>query len=251
MAFNIIIPARMESTRLPGKVLQEIAGKPMLQHVFELAQSTSADMVCVATDSDQVAQVAKGFGAPVCMTASSHLTGSERVAEAAENLHLEDDEIVICLQADEPQMPVSVIEALAASMQSNATIKSASVCHPIGSVDELFDPGVVKVVLNQRNSATYFSRAPIPWNRDQFKMGELPQRLQGDYYRHIGLYGYRVDFLHRYLSWDPAPAESIESLEQLRILWNGGRIHMVITDDHVPAGVDTPADLERVRSVFS
>ena len=125
MAFTIVIPARMESSRLPGKVLQDIGGKPMVQHVFELARSTSADMVCVATDSEQVAEIAKGFGAPVCMTSASHLTGSERVAEATDNLHFEDDEIVICLQADEPQMPASIIETVASAMQSNETIKVA------------------------------------------------------------------------------------------------------------------------------
>jgi 3-deoxy-manno-octulosonate cytidylyltransferase (CMP-KDO synthetase) len=251
MAYSIVIPARMASSRLPGKVLQDIAGKPMLQHVFEFAQSTGAEMVCIATDSTQVADVARGFGATVCMTSSEHATGSERVAEAVDSLHFEDQDIVLCLQADEPQMPRSVVEALAAAMEKNDTIKVATPCQRITQAAELFDPSVVKVVMNERNNASYFSRAPIPWNRDQFQHGTPPAQVQGDYFRHIGLYAYRVDFLNKFLSWESAPTESVESLEQLRILWNGGKIHMVEVEDSVPCGVDTPADLERVRAAFA
>lgn len=248
MSYSIIIPARLASTRLPNKVLQDIAGKPMLQHVYELASRTSAEMVCIATDSTEVAAIAKGFGATVCMTSESHPSGSERVAEAVDILNFEDDEIVLCLQADEPEMPVSVIEAVAAAMEKNSTIKVCTPCQRIESAVELFDPAVVKVVMNERGNASYFSRAPIPWNRDQFQPGAIPQQLEGDYFRHVGLYGYRVDFLNRYLSWEPSPAESLEKLEQLRILWNGGKINLVEAQEPVPAGIDTQADLERVRT---
>jgi len=248
MAFSIIIPARLASTRLPGKVLQDIAGKTMLQRVYELAKSTAAEMVCIATDSEEVKAAAEAFGATVCMTSPDHPTGSERVAEAANALQFEDDEIVLCLQADEPQMPRAVIEAVVKSLESNDTIKVATPCRRIQSAEELFDPSVVKVVMNERGSANYFSRAPIPWNRDDFQPGMAPSQLTGDYFRHIGLYAYRVGFLNQFLSWDPAPTESLEKLEQLRVLWSGGKIQMVEIKQAVPAGVDTPEDLERVRA---
>jgi 3-deoxy-manno-octulosonate cytidylyltransferase (CMP-KDO synthetase) len=248
MAFSIVTPARLASTRLPNKVLVDIGGKPMLQHVYELAQSTAAEMVCIATDSPEVEAVAQGFGATVCMTSPDHPTGSERVAEAIEALQFEDDDIVLSLQADEPQMPASVIKAVAASLEENELLKVATPCQRIESPEQLFDPSVVKVVMTERHNACYFSRAPIPWDREQFQLGQVPQVLRGDYYRHIGLYGYRASFLNQFLTWDEAPGESLERLEQLRILWKGGKIHMVVTEEHVPAGVDTPEDLERVRS---
>lgn len=247
MAFSIVIPARMASSRLPGKVLQDIAGKSMLQRVFELAQSTSAEMICIATDSLEVEAAARKFGATVCMTSADHPSGSERVAEAVDALQFESDDIVLSLQADEPQMPRSVIESLAAAMEANKTIKVATPCQRIESTEELFDSSVVKVVMNERGNASYFSRAPIPWNREQFQPGAIPAQLKGDYFRHIGLYAYRVDFLNKFLSWEPAPTELTENLEQLRILWNGGKIHMVVAEESVPCGVDMPADLERVR----
>ncbi len=248
MSFSIVIPARLASKRLPGKVLQDIAGKSMLQRVYELAQSTSAEMVCIATDSLEVEAAAHQFGATVVMTSDDHLTGTERVAEAVNALPFEGSDIVICLQADEPQMPRSVIEGVALLLESNETIKVATPCQRIESGKELFDPSVVKVVMNERGCASYFSRAPIPWNRDHFELGLTPGRLEGEYFRHIGLYGYRVDFLNRFISWEPAPTETIESLEQLRILWNGGKIHMVVAQEFVPVGVDTQSDLERVRA---
>jgi 3-deoxy-manno-octulosonate cytidylyltransferase (CMP-KDO synthetase) len=251
MAFSIVIPARLESTRLPGKVLADIGGKPMLQHVYELAQSTSAEMVCIATDSKEVQTVAEGFGATVCMTSPDHPTGSERVAEAIEALQFEENDIVVNLQADEPLMPVSIIKAVASALEKNETIKVASACRRIDAPEQLFDPSIAKVVLNERGNACYFSRAPIPWDRDHFKVGQIPSHLNTPYFRHIGLYGYRAGFLNRFLSWDPAPAENVEKLEQLRILWNGGKIHMVVTEEEVFPGVDTPSDLERVRAIFA
>lgn len=250
MAFSIVIPARLASTRLPNKVLADIGGKPMLQHVYELAQASAAEMVFIATDSPEIEAVAQGFGATVCMTSPDHPTGTERVAEAIEALSFEDNYIVLSLQADEPQMPVSLINSLATALENNEMLKVATPCQRIDTPEQLFDPSVVKVVMNERSHACYFSRAPIPWDRELFALGKIPKTLAIDYYRHIGLYAYRAGFLNRFLSWDPAPAESVERLEQLRVLWNGGKIHMVVTDEYVPAGVDTPEDLERVRAAW-
>ena len=251
MDFHIIIPARYESQRLPGKVLMDIAGKPMVQHVYEKALDAGAESVVIATESDRVAEVAESFGAKVCMTSSIHRTGTERLSEAVEALEFENDEVVIGLQADEPFIDVPVIRMLVEDLETYSNIKVASVCEPITDAQELFDRGVVKVVLNRRGHAVYFSRAVIPWDRDSFtEDGQLPTVVKGNYYRHVGLYGYRVGFLKDYMEWGVCSLESVEMLEQLRILWNGGRIYMRVLNKKIPLGVNTELDLERVRGII-
>ncbi|AZV76193.1 3-deoxy-manno-octulosonate cytidylyltransferase [Coxiella burnetii] len=249
MEFRVIIPARFDSTRLPGKALVDIAGKPMIQHVYESAIKSGAEEVVIATDDKRIRQVAEDFGAVVCMTSSDHQSGTERIAEAAVALGFEDDEIIVCLQGDEPLIPPDAIRKLAEDLDEHDNVKVASLCTPITEVDELFNPHSTKVVLNRRNYALYFSHAPIPWGRDTFSDKENLQ-LNGSHYCHVGIYAYRVGFLEEYLSWDACPAEKMEALEQLRILWHGGRIHMVVAKSKCPPGVDTEEDLERVRAYF-
>ncbi|EKD45203.1 MAG: hypothetical protein ACD_70C00024G0004 [uncultured bacterium] len=254
--FHIIIPARLNSQRLPGKVLLDIRGKPMVQHVFERATEAGADSVTIATDDEQVASVCEKFGANVCMTQSSHRSGTERIAEAAASIGFDEDEIVVCLQADEPHMPAPLIAQVAALLAEHDHVKVATLATPLKNSKELFNPNVVKVIFNYRNVAIYFSRAPIPWERDRFSeiwtqtraVASESIQIADAYYRHIGLYAYRAEFLETYSSWSACALEQLESLEQLRILWNGYRIHVGLTDVSVPAGVDTPADLERVRT---
>jgi len=250
--FRVVIPARYDSKRLPGKPLLDIAGKPMLQHVYERAVESGADSVVIATDDTRIAEAAQKFSAPYCMTSSEHRTGTDRVAEACTALEYEEDEIVICLQCDEPLIPPDIIKKLARDLEGQDTVKVASVCEPITSIDDIFDPNIVKVVLNHRNFALYFSRAPIPWQRGAFDRQDPSKiELNGNYFRHIGLYAYRVGFLNSYIDWSDAPIENIESLEQLRILWHGGRIRMFLAKKSVPHSVDTEQDLEKVRGYFA
>ncbi|OGT43083.1 MAG: 3-deoxy-manno-octulosonate cytidylyltransferase [Gammaproteobacteria bacterium RIFCSPHIGHO2_12_FULL_40_19] len=250
MDFHVIIPARLDSTRLPGKVLLDIAGKPMIQHVYERAKESGASHVVIATDNDKIAQVAEDLGAHVCMTASTHQSGTERLSEAVANLGFEEDEIIVGLQADTPFMPPKLILQLAENLNEQSHVKVATLATKLKKADDLFNPNVVKVILNHRNYAMFFSRAPIPWERDRFatlKPDEMEKlKLADCYYRHIGIYAYRAGFLETYMNWPPSLMERLESLEQLRILWNGFKIHVGITDIAVPAGVDTQADLDRV-----
>lgn len=252
MEFRIIIPARYASTRLPGKSLIDIVGKPMIQRVYESAIKSGAKDIVIATDDKRIKSVAEGFGAVVYMTSSDHQSGTDRVAEAAGALGLKDNDIVVCLQGDELLIHAHAIRKLAEDLDEHDTVKVASLCTPIADVEELFNPHTTKVVLNQRNYALYFSHAPIPWGRDTFSDKENIQ-LNGFYYRHVGIYAYRVDFLEEYFSWgdDNCPAEKLEILEQLRILWHGGRIHMVIYKGTCLPGVNTEEDLKRVRAYFS
>lgn len=249
MEFRVIIPVRYNSTRLPGKALADIAGKPMVQHVYERALDSGAVDVIIATDDKRIAEVAEGFGAIVCMTSTDHQSGSERLAEAVVALGLEDHEIVVCLQGDEPLIAPGVIRQLADDLDEHDNVKVATVCEPITELEDLFNPNVTKVVMNRRNYALYFSRAPIPWGRDNFN-DKQSIVLEGNYFRHVGLYAYRVGFLQEYMEWDACAPEAMESLEQLRILWQGCRIHMVVTKKNLPLGVDTEEDLERVRAHF-
>lgn len=247
MQFRVIIPVRYSSSRLPGKVLADIAGKTMIQHVYECAVKSGAADVMIATDDKRIYKTAEKFGAIVCMTSSNHQSGTERIAEAVVALGLEDHEIVVCLQGDEPLIAPKIIRKLAEDLNKHDNVKVASLCTPLTNVEELFNPHTTKVVLNRRNYALYFSHAPIPWNRATFP-GRKNVKLNGSHYRHIGMYAYRVGFLEEYLSWDACSAEKLESLEQLRILWHGGRIHMVVTKENYFFSVNTEEDLERVRA---
>ncbi len=251
MEFRVIIPARYDSTRLPGKVLLDINGKPMLQHVFQRAMESGADSVVIATDSPKISKVAQSFGAKVCMTSADHQSGTERIAEAALALDYAPDEIVVNVQGDQPFILPQAIRQVAEDLEKHDNVKISSICERITHGRDLFDPSVVKVVLNWRNYAVYFSRAPIPWDVERFKgltkpeLDKIPPSDQ--HYRHIGLYAYRVNFLQEYIEWPASPLEQMESLEQLRILWNGTRMHMVISKDRIPPEVNTPEDLEKIK----
>jgi 3-deoxy-manno-octulosonate cytidylyltransferase (CMP-KDO synthetase) len=251
MAFVVVIPARFSSTRLPGKPLADIAGKPMIQHVYERALQSHATKVFVATDDEQVKQVVEAFQGNVLMTSNKHTSGTDRLEEAAYQLQLKDNDVVVNVQGDEPLIPPRVINQVALNLVNNAQASIATLSEPLTSVDDLFDPNIVKVVMDQQNFALYFSRAVIPWARDDFAANrhQLPAHIE--YQRHIGIYAYRVNFLHQFVKWSPSPLEQAEVLEQLRAMWYGAKIHVEKTQEPIPAGVDTQADLERVRQVFN
>lgn len=251
MRFKVIIPARFGSTRLEGKPLLDIAGKPMVQHVYERGCDSGAERVVVATDDQRIADAITAFGGEVCMTSDQHRSGTERLSEVISKLQIEDDEIIVNLQGDEPLMPASVIHQVANDLALHDEAGMSTVCERIEEAAQLFNPNAVKVVRDQVGYAMYFSRATIPWNQDEFaQAGEL-MPTQGEYYRHIGLYAYRAGFINRYLQWPVCPLEQIESLEQLRVLWNGEKIFVSEAVEATGAGVDTVEDLERVRQRFS
>lgn len=247
MEFHVIIPVRYASTRLPGKALLDIGGKPMVQHVYERAVASGAGEVVIATDDKRIAKAVESFGAHVCMTSTDHKSGTERLAEAVVVLGFEDDQIVVCLQGDEPLIPPDAIRQVAEDLDEHDNVKVSTMCVPIKNADELFNPNCTKVVMNRRNYAMYFSHAPIPWERDIFDGDKKNIKLNGNYFLHVGLYAYRVGFVQEYLGWGACPAEELEALEQLRILWQGSRIHMVVAKTNIPPGVDTQEDLARVR----
>ncbi|MBI5901036.1 MAG: 3-deoxy-manno-octulosonate cytidylyltransferase [Rhodocyclales bacterium] len=250
MSYRIVVPARYASTRLPGKPLADIAGKPMIVRVVEAAMRSRARSVCVATDDERVAATVRASGYEAVMTRADHLSGTDRIAEVARAMGWNGDEIVVNVQGDEPLLDPSLIDAVAFALEADANAAMATAAHALSSVDEFFNPNVVKVVCDASGRALYFSRAPIPWDRDCFasKRTELPNRLGAQ--RHIGLYAYRVGFLRDYGSLAVSPLEQIESLEQLRALWHGYAI-TVVASAHAPApGVDTAEDLERVRRFF-
>jgi 3-deoxy-manno-octulosonate cytidylyltransferase (CMP-KDO synthetase) len=253
MSFTVIIPARYASTRLPGKPLADIAGKVMLQHVWERARKSAASAVIIATDDPRIQAAAEAWGAQVCMTRATHASGTDRLQEVAQACGLADDEVVVNVQGDEPLIPPAVIEQVAANLEHNPSAAMATLCTPIGSTEALRDPNVVKVVSDDSGFALYFSRAPIPFPRGLALDGaELAALLaQGQWRRHIGLYAYRVGFLHRFVTWSQAPQETLEQLEQLRALHRGERIHVDTACEEVPAGVDTAEDLEALRRRFA
>jgi len=215
MNFHIIIPARYQSQRLPGKVLIEVAGKPIIQHVYERAKLCGASSITIAVDDPKVAKIAENFGADVCLTAVDHKTGTDRLGEAAEKLQLADDDIVVNLQGDEPLMPPIAVQTVAKALDKHPIAAVATLCTAIDDQDEMLNSNTVKVVLDKNGFALYFSRAPIPWDRSQLK-GDHPFAL-----RHLGIYAYRVKTLKAYQQWPISPLEEIEKLEQLRILWHG------------------------------
>ena len=251
MSFHVIIPARYASTRLPAKPLLDIGGKPMLQHVCERAAESGASAVTVATDDLRIVEAVEAFGGQVCITGKHHQSGSERLAEAVLRLGLEDDDIVVNLQGDEPLMPAALLSQVAQLLQGDHDAEMATLCTRIQSAEELFDPNVVKVVMDARGNALYFSRAPIPWDRDAFAVTTEALPEQALHYRHLGIYAYRAGFLKRYVKMEPCDLERIESLEQLRVLWHGGQIQVAEAAELPGPGVDTAEDLERVRALFA
>ncbi len=246
MSFSVIIPARYQSERLPGKPLLDIAGKPMIQHVYQRAIESDADQVVVATDDERIRQAVERFGGSCCMTSPDHPSGTDRLEEVSRLLGLQPEQVVVNVQGDEPLIPPAVINQVARNLVHNQA-EIATLCEPITAKEDLFDPNIVKVVMTESGKALYFSRAPIPWGRDTFAtLGEtLPDNC--GYYRHLGLYAYQVKVLHEFVRWKPSPLEITEKLEQLRALWHGLNIHVAVAAETLPPGVDTPKDLERVR----
>lgn len=248
MSFRIVIPARFGASRLPGKPLADIAGKPMVVHVRERCLASGADEVWVATDDERIAEAVRAHGGDVLMTRAEHPSGTDRLQEVAAQLGLADDDILVNVQGDEPLIPPEVIDQVAANLAAHPGFGIATLCEPINSGDDLFNPNIVKTVFDVHGRALYFSRAPMPWHREGFASGDRTGPLPaGEWWRHIGIYAYRVSLLNRYVEWEPAPLERTESLEQLRAMYHGVPIHVQPACADVPGGVDTQADLDRMR----
>ena len=241
MQFIVVIPARYASTRLPGKPLRDIKGKSMIQRVWEQACKSSASRVVIATDDQRIEAAAVDFGAEVCMTGADHQSGTDRLQEVAKKLNLAADQIVVNVQGDEPMIPPQVIDQVAENLAAASSAGVATLCEPIDSVEDFLSPNAVKVVATTNQLALYFSRAPIPWPRDAFNVAQdsVPNTAR----RHIGIYAYRVDYLNQFITWDIAPLERLESLEQLRFMHNNIAIHVADACAPVPLGIDTEDDL--------
>lgn len=250
MGFTVVIPARLASTRLPGKPLADIAGKPMVVRVAERARRCAAGRVVVAADDAQIVAACDRHGVEAILTSPDHPSGTDRLAEASRALDLRDDEIVVNVQGDEPLMDPALVDAVAGLLLQRRDASMGTAAHPLHDPAEFANPNVVKVVTDAAGLALYFSRAPIAWWRDGFAggIGRLPDPAP---LRHVGIYSYRVGFLRLFPTLPQAPIERIESLEQLRALWHGHRIAVHVTDKAPGPGVDTPEDLERVRALFA
>lgn len=249
MSFTVLIPARLASTRLPRKPLADIAGVPMVVRVAQRAARSGAMRVAVAADHADILAACSDFGVHALLTRSDHATGSDRLAETCEQLQLDGDDIVVNVQGDEPLIEPALIDACAALLQAQRDCVMSTAAHAIDSMHEFENPNVVKVVLDAAGRAQYFSRAPIPWWRDARAAG-IPALPTPAPLRHIGIYAYRAGFLRRFTRLAPSPLEGIEALEQLRVLWHGGHIAVHVSPTRPGPGVDTPADLERVRELL-
>jgi 3-deoxy-manno-octulosonate cytidylyltransferase (CMP-KDO synthetase) len=242
-AFTVVIPARYASTRLPGKPLRELLGKPMLQYTWEAATRSGADRVVIATDDKRIEEVAQGFGAEVCMTSTQHASGTDRLGEVVDILDWRDDDIVVNVQGDEPLIPPPLIQQVAGDLAEYEQASIATVAIPLLAAGEFFDPNVVKVVTDKEGYALYFSRAPIPWDRDLLTNGNRVLPVGIVPLRHIGIYAYRVGYLRRSGQMRACALEQTEQLEQLRALWYGERIHVVEALQRPGPGVDVEEDL--------
>lgn len=250
MKFTVIIPARYASSRLPRKPLLDICGKPMIQHTWQQAIQAGATRVIIATDHPEILQVATNFGAEVCLTSENHNSGTERLAEVVEKMAISDDEVIVNVQGDEPLIPPIIINQIAENLiKSNANMATLAV--KLTTKEELFNPNVVKTLSDKNGFALYFSRAPIPYGRDFFADCDDKFVAQQNYLRHIGIYAYRAGFIKQYVNWVPTPLEQLESLEQLRALWYGERIHLDIAKQAPEVGVDTQEDLDKVRKILA
>ena len=249
--FVVVIPARYASTRLPAKALVDIAGKPMVVHVADRARRSGAREVWVATDDQRILQAVEAHGHQAAMTDANHASGTDRIAELASRRGWTDASVIVNVQGDEPRIAPELIREVAQVLESDPEAAMSTACHELHRDQDLFDPNVVKVVLDAKRHALYFSRATIPWARDAFARSRdaIPAGLP--VYRHIGIYGYRCAFLKRYATLESPAIERFEALEQLRALWHGMRIAVAITKYAPEAGVDTPADLEAVRRLFA
>ena len=252
MSFTVIIPARYASSRLPGKPLADIHGKPMIIRVMEQAQKSSANRVIIATDHQQVFDIVKSYGGEVILTSDKHNSGTERLAEVINTYKFTDDEVIVNVQGDEPLIPPIIIDQVAENLVNYKT-GMATLAVPINSIEEAFNTGAVKVVMDKDGYALYFSRATIPWERDRFAKLNDQGKIDeiGDFYlRHIGIYAYRAGFIRQYIQWKPSALEQIEMLEQLRVLWYGEKIHVAVAKEPPAIGVDTQEDLQKVRALF-
>lgn len=249
MSYTVIIPARLQSTRLPNKVMLPIAGKPMLQHVYERAVESGAKRVVIATGDPEILALAKSLGAENCMTKIDHPTGTDRVAEAVDILKIAADDVIVGVQGDEPMLPAQLIDQVAAALLAEQQAPVATLAIPIEASADLRDSNIVKVVTDRLGYALYFSRAMIPFPR---KAMQAQQEIVdfSPYHRHIGLYAYRAGFLKMFVSWANVEIESLEQLEQLRILWHDQKILVKTASVHPGYGVDTLEDLERVRKML-
>jgi 3-deoxy-manno-octulosonate cytidylyltransferase (CMP-KDO synthetase) len=249
--FRVVIPARFASQRLPGKPLLALAGRPMIHWVWERAMESGASEVLVATDHDGIAETCRAFGAEVCMTDAAHASGTDRIAEVAALREWDDHAVVVNVQGDEPLLPPALVRQVADLLLLHADADVGTLGTPIHALEEYLDPNVVKLVTRQDGAALYFSRAPIPWHRDGAATGLASQRRFAGALRHLGLYSYRVGALRRLAAAGPCQLEAIERLEQLRALWLGMRIQADVAIEVPPAGIDTPADLERVNRLLA
>jgi 3-deoxy-manno-octulosonate cytidylyltransferase (CMP-KDO synthetase) len=248
MSFIAIIPARYGSSRLPGKPLADINGKPMVVHVMERALESGAKRVIVATDHPEVVKAVEDAGGEVCLTRADHQSGTERLAVVIELCQFADDEIIVNVQGDEPLIPPVIIRQVAENL-ANSEAGMSTLAVPIETAEEAFNPNAVKVVRNVQGYAMYFSRAAIPWERERFAISK--ETIGDVFLRHIGIYAYRAGFIRQYVKWEPSELEHIELLEQLRVLWYGEKIHVGVAKAIPSVGVDTPEDLERVRAILS
>ena len=248
MSFIAIIPARYDSSRLPGKPLADINGKPMVVHVMERALESGAKRVIVATDHPEVVKAVEDAGGEVCLTRADHQSGTERLAEVIELCQFADDEIIVNVQGDEPLIPPVIIRQVAENL-ANSEAGMSTLAVPIETAEEAFNPNAVKVVRNVQGYAMYFSRAAIPWERERFAISK--ETIGDVFLRHIGIYAYRAGFIRQYVKWEPSELEHIGLLEQLRVLWYGEKIHVGVAKAIPSVGVDTPEDLERVRAILS
>lgn len=245
--FHVVIPARYAASRLPGKPLALVGGRPLIQWVWERANASAAASVVIATDDERIRRVAADFGADCAMTAATHASGTDRIAEVVRARAWAPEDIVVNVQGDEPHIDPQLIAALAECLQLRPQIDIATAVAPVLSLAEFLDPNCVKALRADDGRALYFSRAPVPWPRDALEAGQ-PARYDGAW-RHIGIYAYRVRSLLQFAAWAPGHLEMTEKLEQLRALERGMSIHLVTLAAAPPAGVDTPADLERVRAL--
>ncbi|WP_341503978.1 3-deoxy-manno-octulosonate cytidylyltransferase [Gallaecimonas sp. GXIMD4217] len=251
MSFRVIIPARYASTRLPGKPLLKVGGRTMIEQVVLKARQSGAADIWVATDDERIADEVRGFGAQVMMTSPEHQSGTERLAEVVDKLALADDEIIVNVQGDEPLIPPENIRQVAELLAAAPKVPVATLATPIEDAEEAVNPNAVKVVCDKAGQALYFSRASIPAQRDRLLAGAAPELKGALLRRHLGIYGYRAGFLRRYVTLAESPLEHLEALEQLRILWHGERILVADAAVEPPAGIDTPADLERVNALLA
>lgn len=249
--FSVVIPARYASSRLPGKPLLNIAGKSMLEHVYDCALNSGAQHVVIATDDQRIMDECRSFSAPACMTSTQHQSGTDRIAEVIDQLDWPDDRIIVNLQGDEPLMRPELVKQVAEDLADHSVAAMSTLCTQIKSADELFDPNVVKVVMDKSGFALYFSRAAIPWDRNTFVNDKKVLPEDTHHYRHIGLYSYKAEFIKHYRQMTSCYIENTEVLEQLRALWNGHRIHVSQTDKPPEHGVDTRADLEKVQRLLN